>query len=72
MEFYINMEKEIEQAKNSNRAVIIELDANAKLGHNIIKDDTHPMSENGKLLMGVIERQNLFVVNSMELCNGLR
>ena len=63
MEFYINLEKELEEAKSHDRGVIIELDANAKLGKDVIKGDPHKMSENGKLLMEIIHRQNLFVVN---------
>ena len=50
--------------------VLIAEDANAKLGHEWIRDDPHSMSENGKLLAEMIQRQGLFVVNTSEKCKG--
>ena len=44
---------------------------NAKLGYDIIKDDIHVMSQNGKLLHALIMKYNLSLLNSFELCNGL-
>ena len=46
------------------------MDANAKLGDTIIKEDPNKMTRNGKLLMDVIKRQNLVITNSLELCKG--
>ena len=47
------------------------MDANAKLGNKVIKGDPHEMSANGQILFDIIKRQNLFLVNSSELCNGI-
>ena len=46
-------------------------DLNAKLGKDIIKGDTHDMSTNGEHLMSIIEKYNLTVVNSFDICRGL-
>ena len=45
---------------------MIELDANAKLGKQHIKKDPHDMTENGRLLVDILGRQNLTIVNKME------
>ena len=46
------------------------MDANAKVGPNHIPEDPHNISPDGKLLEGIIERQNLFVVNGSKKCKG--
>ena len=32
---------------------------------------TYDISNNGKLMMDVVERQNLVVVNTLDSCNGV-
>ena len=49
-------------------SVLIAEDSNAKLGPEWIKDDPHPISENGKLLAQMIERQELSIINNV--CKG--
>ena len=49
---------------------MIELDANAKLGKQHIKKDPHDMTENGRLLVDILGRQNLTIVNKMDICEG--
>lgn len=71
LEFFISIEEEIEKAKDDGKSVIIEMDANSKLGSEIIRGDPHTMSKNGELLKGIIDRQNLTVVNSLDLCEGI-
>ena len=46
------------------------MDSNAKLGPNIIPQDPHPQSANGKLLQKVICENNLKVVNGSSVCKG--
>ena len=46
------------------------MDSYAKLGPNIILDDPHPQSANGKLLENVISENKLRVVNGSSLCKG--
>ena len=63
-------ESEVIKANDLNINVIIQMDANAKLGSDIIKGCPHKMSNNGKLLYDIIERQDLIVVNALEICKG--
>ena len=45
-------------AKNSNCMVLIQCDGNAKLGKEIIVQDPHNISENGRILKNFINREN--------------
>ena len=47
------------------------LDANAKLGPQVIPNDPHGQSANGELLLGILVRNNLIVCNGTDLCVGL-
>ena len=58
-------------SQNEDTAILIEMDGNLKFGDEIIKGDPNCMSENGKLMMGIIERKNLHIVNAMQLCEGI-
>ena len=44
------------------------MDANSKIGG---KDDPNNVTANGKLLLDVVERQNLTIVNKLNLCKGI-
>ena len=68
--FWQEFEAEIMKAKDNGCLIIAEMDANAKLGSTIIKKDPNEMSNNGRLLMDIIERQNLIVANCLEICKG--
>ena len=47
------------------------MDANSKLGPQIVKNDPHDQTPNGKLLAGIISRHGLLVVNGLEdRCEG--
>ena len=52
------MEEHIERAQLSGCSVIVTDDANAKLGSEIISGAPNPISENGKLLRGIVQRQS--------------
>ena len=69
--FWQELEQEIVSAKEENCLLVIELDANAKLGKEIIRNDPHSATENGKILLDIVTRQNLTVVNAMEVCEGV-
>ena len=47
------------------------MDANAKVGCDIIKSDPHKLSSNGQLLLELIERQKLSILNANDLCEGV-
>ena len=68
--FFLALEKEVERAELAGKSVIIELDANSKLGEKYIRDDPHKISPNGQLLAGVIERHALYVANGSDKCKG--
>ena len=59
-EFYSVLEEEI----------VLTVDANEKLGNQIIKEAPHEMSSNGRLLFSLVERLNLVIVNSTMKCHG--
>ena len=51
--------------------MIIEMDANSKLGPKYIPEDPHGMTPNGALLAGIIDRHNLIVGNGSNKCKGV-
>ena len=51
--------------------MLIEMDANAKVGKNIINDDPNETSETGKLLLDFVSRQNLKILNASDKCAGV-
>ena len=68
--FYSRLDQEIKNAKFFNCLICIELDANAKVGYDIIKKDPNKMSANGEYLLEFVNRNNLVIGNSTELCQG--
>ena len=69
--FFLQLEIEIEKAELAGKSILIQMDANSKLGSKHIKNDPHEMSPNGALLSKIIERHNLTVGNGSEKCEGL-
>ena len=47
------------------------MDANGKLGNEIIKGDPNKISPNGRLLLDLINRKSLVVVNASDKCYGV-
>ena len=62
LNYWHEVEAEVLKAKDENCMVIIQMDANAKVGKEIIKDDPNDRSNNGKLLVDLLERQNLTIL----------
>ena len=50
----------------SGKDVIIEMDANSKLGSTYVENDPNEMSANGKILEGIIKRNGLIVANGVQ------
>ena len=69
--FFMALELEVAKAANAGKSVVIELDANNKLGAKYIPGDPHEAMPNGKILSQIIERQDLVVVNGSSKCSGL-
>ena len=70
-QFWVELEMEVIKAKDEGCLVLIELDANAKVGKEAIHGDPHEVSENGKLLIDFAERQSLKILNSSSKCSGV-
>ena len=69
--FYSTLDQVIKNAKFDGCFIIFQLDANAKVGHEIIVGDPHPQSQNGKILLDLVEGNNLILCNATDKCNGL-
>ena len=54
------LEQEILKAKLHGKAVYIQMDANSKLGPDLMNGDPHAQSDNGTLLAGIIKRNALY------------
>ena len=72
MPFFVALEEEVSKANMSNKSIIIQIDANSKLGPTYIEKDPKPMSPNGTILAGIIERHALIVANGVRnKCTGV-
>ena len=71
MPFFLALEEEIVKAELAGKSILIELDANSKLGPELIPGDMHAQTMNGKVLAGIISRHSLVIGNSMKQCSGL-
>ena len=70
-DFWEALKKEVIEAKDANCMVIIQMDANAKLGRTIIPEDCHDMSDNGRMLLDLVESESLSILNASPLCSGV-
>ena len=70
LNFWHEVEKQIILAKDEECGIIMEFDANGKLGKGVIKNDPNGMPYNGKILFDMIKRKNLTIGNASNLCNG--
>ena len=71
LDFWQQMEGEIVSAFDNSCFIVIEMDANAKVGNKIIKNDPHDVTNNGKLLLDLVEHQNLIIFNALDMCSGV-
>ena len=71
MHFFLALEEEIVKAELAGKSILIELDANSKLGPQWIPGDMHPLTENGRIPAGIIDQHGLVLGNSLEHCTGL-
>jgi hypothetical protein len=65
MPFFATLEEEIVSAYMSNKSIIIQMDANSKLGKEIVPNDCHEQTPNGAALAGVVKRNALIVINGL-------
>ena len=69
--FFSRIDIEVKSAKLAGTLICLEMDANAKLGKEIITDDPNDQSKNGKLLEEVLIENDLVVVNAQNICHGV-
>ena len=70
MKFFSCIDEQIENAMNNNCMVCLQLDANGKVGGDIVNCDPHD-HPNGQLLLDLIERKTLVLVNGTDKCAGV-
>ena len=71
MPFFRALEEEIIKAKMNDKLLYIQLDANSKLGSNVIEGDPHSQSANGKMLIEILHRHAIYLINSIkDKCKG--
>ena len=68
--FFLALEEEIIKAELDGKSIIIEMDSNSKLGPELIPNDPHRQSTNGKILSGILQRNGLVVANGNVKCEG--
>ena len=66
--FYARLDQEVKNAKLFDCLICIEMDANAKVGCEIIKNDPNKLSGNGVFFLDFVERNNLVIGNATHLC----
>ena len=71
LNFWLGLEEEIISAKSESCMIIIQMDANAKVGQTIISNDPNNVTDgNGQKLLEIMERQGLVMLNSDKKCVG--
>ena len=65
MPFFSVLEEEVVRAKVANKSLIIQLDANSKLGKKLIPGDPHDQTPNEAALDAIVNQNALTVVNSL-------
>ena len=68
--FYHDVSVQIQKAYLNGDSLLLVGDFNAKLGYNVIQNDIHPMSKNGKLLFDMSNKYNMKLLNSPTFCTG--
>ena len=69
--FWSYLYREVEYADSEEKMLIIQMDANAWIGSQIIPNDPNHTNANGKLFIKFMETSHLTLVNSLPLCEGL-
>ena len=69
--FFLALMEEVMNSEMAGKSTIIQLDANSKLGPELVPGDRDQQSENGRLLADIISRHGLIIGNRMKNCKGL-
>ena len=69
LNFWMGLDQEILSAKSESCMVIIQMDANAKVGREIISADPNNVTDgNGRKMLDLIERHGLKLLNADKMC----
>ena len=69
-QFWQAVETEILFAKQEECLIILQMDANAKIGREILQNDPNSRSNNGQLLIDMVQRQGMYIGNLSPKCKG--
>ena len=68
----MQLDAEVKGADNNNTGFILQMDANVWAGPDLLPGDPNVQNSNGKLFEEFMQRNsNLYLVNSLQLCEGL-
>ena len=71
LNFWLGLEEEILDAKSESCMILIQMDANAKVGSSVISCDPNTEEDgNGGQLLSLVDRQSLVLLNASDLCKG--
>ena len=68
--FWNYLQEECDRAKNEGHGFLLQGDLNSWVGPNVIKSDTKPQNQNGKMLVKFVKNNHLTIVNSLPICKG--
>ena len=72
LKFWDFIEREAMNAFEAGSGFILQMDSNAHVGKDIIKEDPNDRNSNGKLFCDLLDRlPNLTIINSLALCEGV-
>ena len=69
--FWKYLDEEVIAAKDGGAGFILQFDGNLWAGSGLVPGDPRPQNRNGKLFKEFLDRNNLTVVNSLPICEGL-
>ena len=71
MKFFNQIDFEIKSSQMAGDMLCLQMDANSKLGPELIKGDPDHQSKNEKVLEKILQDNDLIVVNGTQLCEGV-
>ena len=69
--FWKYLDEDVIAAKDAGAGFILQFDGNLWAGSGLVPGDPRPQNRNGKMFKEFLDRNNLTVVNSLQICEGL-
>ena len=71
LKFWMALDQEVLAAKSENCMVLIQMDANAKVGRSVITNDPNNLTDNnGQQMLELVSRHELAILNADARCRG--